>query len=110
MTNGGVAGLVLCPAANITANPPTSSAAETAAVAIVFMTPRPSITDVGPDVDVIGHASQEARRFERIENDIRASRIEIPHALCLPLRQMQSWHLRVLRLNQTNPIINILSY
>ena len=69
----------------------------------------PSTTDVGPDVDVVRHPPQKVRRLERIEDHVRASRIEIPHALRLPFRQVQSGHLGVLRLNQANPITKVLA-
>ena len=65
--------------------------------------------DVGPDVSVIRQAPQKLRRFERTEDGISASWVEVPQSLCLPFRQMQSGHLCELRLNQANPVTEIFS-
>jgi hypothetical protein len=56
----------------------------------------------------VGHLLQEVCILERGEDSVGAWRIEIPHALRLPLRQMQPWHLGELRLNQSNPITKVL--
>src|SRR3990172_3275926 len=107
MTNGGVPELVFCPALAIAVNPPTSSAAETAAHAIVFMIHWSATTDVGPDVNVVRHPSQKMRILKLRENDIRRSGVEIPHPLRLPFRQMQPRHLGELRLDEPNPVTEI---
>jgi hypothetical protein len=68
-----------------------------------------STPEVGPDVHVVGCPPQKARRFERVEDRVGTSLIEIPKSLRLPFRQVKSWHLSELRLNQTNTLAEVLS-
>src|SRR5688572_8850743 len=109
MTVGGETGPVFCPALAFAANP-TSSATQMDACAIIFMIPRLSATDVGPDVDVIGHPLQKVCGLECTEDQIHARRVEIPQSLPLPLGQMQPRHFGVLGFDQLNPVTDILDH
>jgi hypothetical protein len=68
-----------------------------------------STPDVDPDIHVVGCPPQKVRRFERVEDRVGTSLIEIPKSLRLPFRQVKSWHLSELRLNQMNALAEVLS-
>src|SRR6186713_917814 len=108
MTSGCITWALFCPAPAVSVVPPMASAAEAAARTSLVMLHPQSTTDVSPDVDVIGHPSQKLRRFERTEDRVRTWRIQVPEALRLALRQVQPGHLGKLRLNQTDPIAEVL--
>lgn len=70
---------------------------------------RPSVTApyhrlIGPDVAAVTGSPQEPNVHQRVQYRVACHRVEVPEALGLHAREMQSRHLEEFRANHAEPI------